>query len=39
MDIPVQARPPRQGWVDTREEIGGENGGEDGADQLVGQGR
>lgn len=39
MDIPVQARSPRQSWVDAREEIGGEEGGEDDADELVGQGR
>lgn len=39
MDIPVQARAPGQSRVDAREEIGGEHRGDDGADELVGQGR
>lgn len=39
MNVPVQPRSPWQRWVDAREKIGGEDRGEDGADELVGASR
>lgn len=38
MDVPVELRAGGQGGIGAREEDGGEKGGNDGADEMIGEG-